>query len=1065
MSFVDATVELTPRTSFEHGSGGGRGRVSVDIPRLYAEARQSIDIVQRDRATIEGDKKPNKKLVKKAQKKAIEIEEHKLSIPQVCAMYKTKFNEEAPQKSAGLDTTEAEERLTINGPNELTPPKPRPAILKFLDQFTGLFAILLMVASILCFVTVAVDHKENFDNIFLAIILLIVVFVNGTITFIEERKGEKVLAGFASMGSSFCTVYRDGELRTLDVKLLVVGDIVQVKGGDKMPADLRVLKCSGLKVDNSSLTGEQEAQKRSTEGTHANPLETQNLMFYGTLLLEGDGIGIVIRTGNNTVIGQIANLANTTATLETPLSKEINLFVRKIGLIAVIMAVVFFCIGFGLGNSFGQNFVFAIGIIVANIPQGLIATVTVVLTISAKRLGRKQVVVKTLESVETLGSTTIIASDKTGTLTQNRMTVVDLWYDGKMCSVPYDRFMRDKAVDAKLDSMTTESSLNTLKLFQRCIALCNRAVFNPDPDNLAKPILDRRCLGDASEESLYKYFATRPDLVTVDSLRDSYPKVFEIPFNSKNKWQLSIHTNTTSDENAPRILLIKGAPERVFAKCNRVLVDGKILPIDEDWQQYFKDAYEFLASKGERVLGFAQSILDPAEYPASMDKDYNEANVPQDNFVFLGLTGLMDPPKVGVPEAIAKCKQAGIQVIMVTGDHPITAKAIARQVGIIEGKTVEDIAEDEDCRPEDVDPMRADAVVLHGEMIDVLTDKDWRLVLSKKQIVFSRTSPQQKLQIVERCQGAGHIVAVTGDGVNDSPALKQADLGISMNITGSDVSKEAAAIILMDDNFASIVNGIEEGRLIFDNLKKSIAYTLTHALPEIVPFLVNILFSMPLPLSSILIIWIDLGTEFVAAISLAYESAEANIMLRPPRSKDDTMVSFSLLSFSYLQMGVLSTLACFFSYFVTMNHFGIAPHMLPGLSKNYFKDKSPPLRVGHMIYTSKDQAWILANAQSAYFLTIVMVQWMNVYCCKTRINSLLSQGIFRNWVVQFGIAYAAGICCIIFYVPGINNVVLKSAPIPWRFWLPPLPFMLLCFVYDEIRKFLLRRAGWQFLLY
>ncbi len=965
-----------------------------------------------------------------------------------------------------MSTAEAENRLKINGLNELTPPKPRSAILKFIDQFTGLFALLLIVASILCFITVAVDHKENFDNIFLGVILLIVVFVNGTINFIEERKGEKVLEGFSGMGASYCTVYRDGELRTLDVKHLVVGDIIQVKGGDKLPADVRILTANGLKVDNSSLTGEQEPQKRGVDCSHNNPLETHNLMFFGTLLLEGEGIGIVIRTGNNTVIGQIANLANTAVKLETPLKREINSFVRKIGAIAVTTAVIFFCIGFAVGNSFSKNFVFAIGIIVANVPQGLIATVTVVLTISAKRLGKKQVVVKTLESVETLGATTVIASDKTGTLTQNRMTVVDLWFDGRMASVPYDRWMKSKPTDVKLEGLTNEDSLNTFKSLQRCIALCNRAVFNPEPENLAKPILDRKCLGDASEEALFKYFETRPDLVTVDTIRSTYPKVFEIPFNSKNKWQLSIHSNTAdTSPNSARVLLIKGAPERVFAKCNRVLVDGKILNIDDDWQQYFKDAYEYLASKGERVLGFAQLILDPEQYPASMDKDYTETNMPQGDFVFLGLTGLMDPPKVGVLEAITKCKQAGIQVIMVTGDHPITAKAIAKQVGIIEGKTVEDIADEEDCRPEDVDPKRADAVVLHGEKIDALTDKDWKMVLSKKQVVFSRTSPQQKLQIVERLQGAGHIVAVTGDGVNDSPALKKADLGISMNLTGSDVSKEAAAIILMDDNFASIVNGIEEGRLIFDNLKKSIAYTLTHALPEIVPFLANILIQIPLPVSSILIIWIDLGTEFVAAISLAYEGSEANIMARPPRSREDSMVSFGLLSFSYLQMGIIETLACFFAYFVVMNHFGIPPHMLPGLGKKYFKDKAPPLKIGDNIYTSKDQAWILANAQSAYFLGIVMVQWMNVYCCKTRINSLFSQGVFKNWVVQFGIIYAAAICCIIFYVPGLNDVVLKSAPISWRFWLPALPFMLVVLVYDELRKLLLRRAGWKFLLY
>jgi len=1065
-------------------TGSRRGSVDI-IPRLYAQARHSIDIVQQAQmqqqiqgaaASVEAapalteemkklakEKPVAKKVLKKAEKRAVKIEEHQLSIPQVCELYHTKFNEESPEQSLGLTQEEAAQRLAQNGLNQLTPPKGTPQIVKFLSQFTSPFAIIPIVAGVATIILYGVDVHENIDRLVLALVLFAVTAFNVTVAYVEERKGEKLLEGFASLGAAKCRVIRDGKMVTIDVTSVVLGDLVNVRGGDKLAADVRLLTCNGLKADNASLTGEQEPQSRSVECTHQNPLETKNLMFYGTLAIEGEGIGIVVRTGDNTVIGQIANLAQTTSTLETPLRREINKFVGKIGLLAFSVGALYFLLACLLGFDLVENFVYAIGLIIANVPQGLIPTVTMLLTISAKKLGRRQVMVKRLESVETLGATTVIASDKTGTLTQNRMTVVDLWYDGKMTSVSYDRYMKEKPEGVEL-SMLNNDELSTFEQLQRCIGLCNRTVFEPTEENLKKPILDRECIGDASEAALLKYFVSRPDRADIEDMRTTFPKVFEIPFNSKNKWQLSIHKNI-GDENGKRILLIKGAPERVIAKCSYIRCEGQELKLDDEWKDNFQQAYEHLAAKGERVLGFATMELDPSQYPPSMDKEYNEANIPAGNFIFLGLTGLMDPPKVGVPEAIEKCKYAGIQVIMVTGDHPATAKSIAKQVGIIEGRTVEDIAEEEDCQPEDVDIARADAAVIHGERIETFTDSDWRTILAKKQIVFARTSPQQKLEIVERLQRAGHIVAVTGDGVNDSPALRKADLGISMNITGSDVSKEAAAIILMDDNFASIVNGIEEGRLIFDNLKKSIAYTISHCMPEIVPFLAYVILAIPLPVSSILIIWIDLGTELLPAISLAYEKAEADIMQRPPRSKTDPLVSFQLLSFSYLQMGVLTCLACFFGYFTVFGYYGFTPRSLVGLSKIYFKHKSPFLYLNGFVYSTQKQLDINREAQSVYFLGIVMLQWGNILNCKTRINSLLSQGLFSNMVLWLGICYAAGVACFMFYVPWINDVILNSRPVAWRFWLCYLPWIPLIIIVDEIRKLLIRRAGFGFLLY
>jgi sodium/potassium-transporting ATPase subunit alpha len=1046
-----------------------RPRISVEtaqttdttIARQFAQARHSIDIVR------EAQVKPiPKKVVKKAEKYAVKINEHTLTVEQLCDLYKTQFDKENPEQSFGLSSQEAKERLMQNGPNMLTPPKETPEIIKFLRQFKSPFVIIPVVAGIIAIVVYAVKPAYNIDRLVFSLVLFGVTIFNASVAYIEERKGLKALK-YDALGAPKCRVIRDGKLSTINVTDVVLGDLVKVKGGDKLPADLVVLTNNGLKVDNASLTGEGEPLSRSTKCTHHNPLETKNLMFYGTLVTEGEGIGLAIRTGDNTVIGQIAHLAQSTVSLDTPLSREMFKFVLKIGSLALAIGIFYFILSISEGLPVVEDVFYATGLVVANVPQGLIPTVTMLLTIAVRKLIAVKVKVKRLECVETLGSTTVIASDKTGTLTQNRMTVVDLWFDGKMSSVVYERYMINKPEDSKRSSLSDEK-LSTFELLQRCIALCNRTSFEPDPENLKKPILDRDCIGDASETALVKYIETRPDLIPIEEMRNLFPKVFEIPFNSKNKWQLSIHKNASKadDETNPRFLLIKGAPERIIAKCSKIRCDDQECDLDAEWKNNFQQAYEHLAAKGERVLGFAALELDPAKYPPSMDKEYNEANIPQDGYVFLGLTGLMDPPKLGVPEAIAKCKTAGIQVIMVTGDHPATARSIARQVGIIWGKTVEDIAEEEDCKPEEVDPERAEAIVIHGEKLETLMDKDWRMILRKKQIVFARTSPQQKLQIVERLQKIGHIVAVTGDGVNDSPALRKADLGISMNITGSDVSKDAASMILLDDNFASIVNGIEEGRLIFDNLKKTVAYTISHCLPEIVPFVVYVILGIPLPVTSILIIWIDLGTELLPAISLAYEKAEADIMHRPPRARTDSLVSFPMLCFSYFQMGVLECLACFFGYFTVFGYYGFTPRSLLFMNKYYFKvSGSPYLFMNGYIYTPSNQISIRREAESVYFLGIVMMQWVNIFNCKTRINSLFHQGVISNRVLLLGIVWAASISCIMFYIPGLNEDVLFSRPVGWRFWLCALPFMLVIFVVDETRKLLIRKAGFDFLLY
>ena len=736
--------------------------------------------------------------------------------------------------------------------------------------------MLLWLGAVLCFIAYSIQattmEQPPDDNLYLGIVLTAVVVITGIFSYYQESKSSKIMESFKNMVPQYALCLRDGEKVTIQATELTLGDIVEVKFGDRIPADLRVLEARSFKVDNSSLTGESEPQARTPEFTHENPLETKNLAFFSTNAVEGTATGIVVNIGDWTVMGRIAGLASGLETGDTPIAKEIAHFIHIITGVAVFLGVTFFIIAFILGYHWLDAVIFLIGIIVANVPEGLLATVTVCLTLTAKRMASKNCLVKNLEAVETLGSTSTICSDKTGTLTQNRMTVAHMWFDNAI-----------HEADTSEDQSGVSMNKNAVgwKILSRVAALCNRAEFKPGQDSI--PILKREVNGDASEAALLK--CCELTMGNVMNYRTKNKKVCEIPFNSTNKYQVSIHD--TEDKNDKRYLLVmKGAPERILDRCSTIVIDGEEKDLTDEWKDAFNDAYMELGGLGERVLGFCDYMLDEEKYPQGYPFDADEANFPLEGLRFTGLMSMIDPPRAAVPDAVAKCRSAGIKVIMVTGDHPITAKAIAKSVGIIsEGnETVEDIANRLNISVNDVNPREAHAAVVHvGELKDLGDEALDDILMYHNEIVFARTSPQQKLIIVEGCQRMGAIVAVTGDGVNDSPALKKADIGVAMGIAGSDVSKQAADMILLDDNFASIVTGVEEGRLIFDNLKKSIAYTLTSNIPEISPFLLFILADIPLPLGTVTILCIDLGTDMVPAISMAYEEAESDIMKRMPR--------------------------------------------------------------------------------------------------------------------------------------------------------------------------------------
>ncbi|GAA48524.1 Na+/K+ transporting ATPase subunit alpha K01539 sodium/potassium-transporting ATPase subunit alpha [Clonorchis sinensis] len=1136
-----------------------------------------------------------------ALKAEVKMEEHQLDLEELCGRLGTDLVQ-------GLDESQAKKRLEEYGPNAVTPPKTIPEWVRLLKCMLGGFSILLWIGSILCFVAGAIEHTtvrfpQN-DNLYLGGVLAGVVIISGLFTYYQEAKSSKIMESFKTMVPQTAVVIRNGERHIISAEQLVVGDLVDVKGGDRVPADLRVIYASNLKADNSSLTGESEPQTRSTQCTQVNPLETKNLLFFSTNVVEGSGRGIVVRTGNDTIMGRIARLTTTIENQQTPLGKELSHFIRIITIAAATIGVSCTSASLYFGYSWIEATLFLLGIIVAMVPEGLLPTVTVALALTARQMAIKNCLVRNLEAVETLGSTSCICSDKTGTLTQNRMTVAHLWCDDSIIDADED------------DDVVIEPHEHTWNALSRIAMLCNRAVFKSNEANV--PITRRGCIGDASEVGLMKYFEDR--VGSTMQFRTTHEKVAEIPFNSTQKFQVSIHRNET--ENSRFVLVMKGAPEKILERCSTIMMHGEDQELTDQMRQAFNDTYLRLGAMGERVLGFCDyelpasqydetycfdteevnfpldglrfvgliSLIDPPrasvpqavakcrqagilvvmvtgdhpitakaiaksvgilsphsktvediaqergivrnetensrfvlvmkgapekilercstimmhgenqeltdqmrqafndtylrlgamgervlgfcdyELPASQyDETYcfdtEEVNFPLDGLRFVGLISLIDPPRASVPQAVAKCRQAGILVVMVTGDHPITAKAIAKSVGILSphSKTVEDIAQERGIDITQVDPREANACIVHGSDLRAMTPQQLdQMLLQHEEFVFARTSPQQKLAIVEGFQRQGRFVAVTGDGVNDSPALKKADIGVAMGIAGSDVSKQAADMILLDDNFASIVTGVEEGRLIFDNLKKSIAYTLTSKIPELLPFILFMLLRIPLVLGTVTILCIDLGTDMFPAISMAYEGPESDLMKRKPRHpRKDRLVNMRLVTMAFCQIGAIQAAAGFFAAFVVLADNGFLPGILFGISHHWNSRSYNDLPDSYgQEWTYGQRMTLQKAAYTSFFVAVVIAQWADLIICKTRRLSIFQQGMF-NHKLTTSLFFEITVAWVLQYIPGVNKAI-QLEPMLYQWWVPALPFALLILVYDEVRKWIIRKLpnGW-----
>lgn len=856
----------------------------------------------------------------------------------------------------GLSRDEAQKRLVEFGPNEIREVRRTPLPLRFILQFTHFLAVLLWIAAGLSFLSEYLHPGTGMLALGLAI--LGVIFINAVFTFIQEYRAEQSIRKLRLLLPFQVLVLREGAEQQVPASDVVPGDVVLLSGGNKVPADARLVDSASMAVNNAPLTGESEPVPLTAGACDGELLGSANIVFAGTTVVSGSGRAVVFATGMRTEFGRIAHLTSGVEAGLSPLQREIVKATRVLAAVATAVGVASFIFGLAIGRPFWENFIFAIGVIVALVPEGLLPTVTLALAMGSQRMVRRKALIKNLSSVETLGSVTVICTDKTGTLTENRMEVKDIRTPGN-------------------------SQAGVRKLMEGA-RLCNNA----------RPA-DGGYRGDPTEIALLRAAGRYPETA-------STTRLIEIPFDAERKRMTTVHAAGDSREGLA-IAYTKGALEGVLPLCTSVLINNEAVPMDEHQRKSIINTCHSLMDRGLRVLSFARRELGvPAALPGPEEIEAD--------LTFLGLAGIEDPPRPEVPEAIIRCRNAGIRVIMLTGDGSRTAVTIGREIGLVTGEPV----------------------VIEGAALDRMTDRELRERLAAKEVLFARMTPKHKMRVVSVLKEEGERVAVTGDGVNDAPALKKADIGIAMGIAGTDVAKEAADMVLLDDNFATIVNAIEEGRTVYANIRKFITYILTSNVPELAPSIVSALFRIPLPLTIMQILAVDLGTDIFPALALGAERPTPDLMRQPPRSRDEKLLSAELLGRAYLFLGPIEAAAGIFGYFLVLFAGGWQWGAALGPSDLLYR-----------------------QATTACLTAIIITQIGNVFACRSFGESVFRLGLFSNRLVIAGIAIELALQFLIVYTP-FGNAVFSTGPIPPIIWLSLVPFALALLGAEELRKL---RAG------
>ena len=834
----------------------------------------------------------------------------------------------------GLPESETRSRLEKFGLNEIIKKKKISKLGIFLDQFTSPLVIILIMATILSALI-----GETLD----AIVILIILIFNAMFGFFQEYRAEKTIEALKKLTAPEATVIRDGKTRRIPSNTLVPGDMVLLEQGSKVPADLRITKGVELKIDESALTGESVPVSKCSEPVRCKALaEMASMAFMGTVVTYGRGYGIVVSTGMKTEIGKIAKMVEEAEEHTTPLQNRLADFARKLGFIVIAISVIVIAIGIIRGHELVEMITTGIALAVAAIPEGLPAVVTITLAIGLKKLAKHNALVKKLPAVEALGSTSVICADKTGTLTKNEMTVRKIWYRDKLIGVtgkgfePTGDFLHDnKKIDPTKDK--------TLSLLLRTGMLCSNVELEENEENRSWEIV-----GDPTEGALV--VLAKKAGIEKDKLDEQNPRIYEFPFTSERKMMSTV--NRTGNKN---ILYVKGAPETILSLCSRIYENGKERRLERKERDSILELNQNLSNEALRVLALAYREVKTKRFDEKLERE----------LVFIGLAGMIDPPRPDVEENVRLCRQAGIKVVMITGDHKNTALAIAREIGMFEeGKKA-----------------------LTGEELDSLSDE--KLVEMVEEIsVYARVNPEHKVRIVKAFKKKGHIIAMTGDGVNDAPALKNADIGVAMGIKGTDVAKEASDMILADDDFSNIVRAVQGGRHIYDNIKKFIYYLLSSNIGEVlVVFMAMLIFIDPtgsalLPLLAVHLLWINLVTDGPPALALGLDPPSPDVMSRPPRDPKEKILTRGAMNY-LIMVGIIMCIGTLGVFWWGLNF-------------------------------SLDKARTLA------FTTLVIYEMFNVINCRSLKYSMFRIGIFSNRKLIYAVAASIILQLLVIYVPAIQ---------------------------------------------
>lgn len=875
-----------------------------------------------------------------------------------------------PEK--GLTNEEVRARLEKYGHNELQEEEGKSFLTKLKEQFADFLILILIGAALVSFFV-----GERTD----AVVILAIVVINALLGIYQEGKAEKALEALKQMASPTAKVIRNGHIEVVPSKSLVPGDIVILEAGDIVASDLRLLESSNLQIEEASLTGESVPVDKDSDFITQEDVslgDRHNMAYMSTIATYGRAKGVVVETGHGTEIGKIATAIQSYDDEATPLQNQLNQLGKFLGITTIFICIMVFVVGLFQGREVLEMFMVAISLAVAAIPEGLPAIVTIVLSLGMNKMVKRNAIVKKLLAVETLGSTTVICSDKTGTLTQNEMTAVKVYADGKIFDVSGGGY--EPVGEFKENGQTVDlHSIGDLETLLSIGVLANDASLDKDAEGY-------KIIGDPTEGALVT-LAAKANLLK-DEMNTSYPRIEEIPFDSARKMMSTIHENYIPGK---LVSFTKGAPDIVIDRCSHISMGGKVIPFTDELKEEVLKINSMFSRDALRVL--ASAYKEYSELPSDISPDTIETGM-----TFVGLTGMIDPPRPEAKEAIKLCKKAGIDTIMITGDYKETAFAIAKDLGM---------AEHEDQ-------------AMMGAELDKLSDEELREVV-KNIKVFARVSPDHKVRIVSALKANGEITAMTGDGVNDALALKKSDIGVSMGITGTDVAKNTAELILTDDNFASIVSAVEEGRIIYDNIKKFVFFLLSCNIGEIIIVFVSILMNLPVPFIPIQLLWLNLVTDSFPALALGVESGDPDIMDRQPRDPKASILDRPML------IGVL----------VQSLAIGLSSLLAYTTALRIYPDN-------------------LALARTITFATLISAELLRAHSSRSQRHSLFKIGFFTNRTMILGTSFSFLLMLIVLYVPFIQPI-FDTVTMGFEHWRIVVLYAFIPLVVGELYKFIDRK--------